>query len=448
MSSLLCLGRHTVTGLLTTCGQQFQDWSADYRLFSQHRLPIPEIFSTIRRAVLRQLPPGPLAVALDDTLLRKTGIRIPGVAWRRDPLGPPFQTNFVRAQRVLQLSADMPLPGGNHRMVPIGFLHSPTPVKPSAKASPKEWIQYRQEAHLARLSLAASQQILALRQSLDAEPGGATRPLHVFVDGGYTNATVLKTLPGNTTLVGRIRNDAKLYFLPPPSQPPLQRGRPRHYGPPAPTPEQLRTDDSVPWLQIPLTITGVTHPMRVKLLPNLQWRTAGLHHTLQLVVIAPLGYRLRKGSKMLYRKPAFLICTNPQLDLLTILQGYVQRWDIEVNFREEKTLLGVGQAQVRNPESVQDVPALQVASYAMLLLSLNRSPHSPEADSLPPPKWADSSTSTRQSTQRAIHQLRGEVWGRALGLLNFSDLLVCMPPVASPEKFLPHLPSAVLYANN
>ena len=31
-SSLLCLGRHTVTGLLTTSGSQFQDWSATYRL--------------------------------------------------------------------------------------------------------------------------------------------------------------------------------------------------------------------------------------------------------------------------------------------------------------------------------------------------------------------------------------------------------------------------------
>ena len=34
LSSLLALGRHTVTGLLTTSGSQFQDWSAAYRLFS------------------------------------------------------------------------------------------------------------------------------------------------------------------------------------------------------------------------------------------------------------------------------------------------------------------------------------------------------------------------------------------------------------------------------
>jgi DDE superfamily endonuclease len=449
LSSLLCLGRHTLTGLLTTTGQEFQDWSANYRLFSHHRLPLPQIFSVIRRHVLAQLPPqAPLCVAIDDSLLRKTGIRIPGVAWRRDPLGPHFQNNFVRAQRVLQFSADLPLPDGNHRMIPISFTHAPTPLKPSPKASEQQRAQYRQASRLARLPLLASQQIASLRQALDAEPDGVARRLLLFVDGGYTNATVLKKLPAHTSLVGRIRKDAKLYLLPDDPQPNKGRGRPRHYGETAPTPEQLRTDDAVPWQNIPISIAGVPHTMRVKLRQNLLWRTAGLLHTLQLVVIAPLGYRLRKGSRLLYRQPAFLICTDPQLDLLSLLQGYVQRWDIEVNFREEKTLLGVGQAQVRHSESVESVPALQVASYAMLLLAtIGIHNQASACDLLPRPKWAASPTTPRRlSTQTAINQLRAETWGRALGLMNFSDFVSCTPSASSPEKFLPHLPSAVCYA--
>jgi len=438
-----------VTGLLTTCGQQFHDWSADYRLFARHRLPTESIFSVVRHAVLRQLPAdAPLRVALDDTLLRKTGIRIPGVAWRRDPLGPHFQTNFVRAQRVLQLSADVPLAGGHHRMIPLALLPAPTPVRPPAKADPSQPAAYRKAARLAQLSWRASQQITALRQSLNTRPDGAARPLHLFVDGGYTNSTVLKPLPAHTVLIGRIRKDAKLFDLPPECSAPKRRGRPRHYGAPAPTPEPVRTDTSA-WQTVSISLAGQPHQMRVKVRRNLLWRTAGLRHTLQLVVIAPLGYRLRKGSRLLYRPPAFLICTDPQLDLISLLQGYVQRWDMEVNFREEKTLLGVGQAQVRNPHSVEAVPALQVASYAMLLLSMIRaSAAAPDADGLPVPKWAGAQTPPRQSTQRGLSQLRGEVWGHALGLTNFSDLLLCAPPAASPEKLLTHLPSALLYATN
>jgi hypothetical protein len=445
------LGRHTVTGLVTTCGLEFQDWSAEYRLFSRQRFPVADVFTVIRRAVLAELPPSaPFCVAIDDSLLRKTGIRIPGVAWRRDPLGPPFQTNFVRAQRVLQFSASVPLSQGAYRMVPISFQQAPTPSKPSAKAPAEQWEQYRQAARLARISLLASHQIASLRQALDAEPNGAQRLLQLFVDGGYTNATVLKNLPPRTTLVGRVRKDAKLYFLPEPAQACKHSGRPRHYGAVAPTPEQLRKDETAPWTAIEVFISGAAHCLRVKVLRPILWRTAGLRHTLQLVVIAPTGYRLGKHSKLLYRQPSFLICTDPDFDVRALVQGYVQRWDIEVNFREEKTLLGVGEAQVRQADSVEAVPALQVASYAMLLLAGLRARNNGDVkpDLLPPPKWAAGTEPPRFSTQRAISQLRAEVWGRGLGVANFSDFASYSTPSAKPEKFAPDLSSAVLYAVN
>ena len=450
LSSLLCLGRHTVTGLLTTCGREFQDWSAEYRLFSRRRWPVADIFAVILRAVLGNRPArAPLTVAVDDSLLRKTSLRIPGVGWRRDPLGPHFQTNFVRAQRVLQFSAAIPLANGACRTVPIWFQLAPTPPKPSRKASAEEQKQYRQAARQARLPLRAAQRAAALRQSMDAEPSGAQRTLQLVVDGGYTNGTLLKHLPPRTTLVGRIRQDAKLYFPPAPSPDQARPGRPRRYGALAPTPEQLRQDDSIPWTALEVSLSGAPRTLRVKRLGPLLWRSAGLGHTLQLVVIAPVGYRLRRHSKLLYRQPAFLICTDPDLETRALLQSYVQRWGIEVNFREEKTLLGVGQAQVRHAESVDAVPALQVASYAMLLLaSLRTLQAQTQPDRLPLPKWASDSAPPSFSTARAINQLRAEVWGRAIGSGNFSDFATHCTPVTKPHKFIPDLRSAVLYAVN
>ncbi len=137
------------------------------------------------------------------------------------------------------------------------------------------------------------------------------------------------------------------------------------------------------------------------------------------------------------------------MDLGAVVQGYIQRWGIEVNFRDEKTLLGVGQAQVRNSDSVESVPALQVASYAMLLLATLRGlDQGAAADLLPSPKWAARTAPSRFSTQRAINQLRAEVWGRGLGVSNFSDFATCSTPTTNPKKFLPDLSSAVLYAVN
>ena len=105
LSQLLCLGRHTITGLLGTHGRLFEDWSADYRLYQSERCDSWAIFRSVRQRLTAQLQQDePLVVALDDTVLRKTGTKIHGVKYARDPLGPKFHVNFIRAQRFLQLS--------------------------------------------------------------------------------------------------------------------------------------------------------------------------------------------------------------------------------------------------------------------------------------------------------------------------------------------------------
>ena len=81
-------------------------------------------------------------------------------------------------------------------------------------------------------------------------------------------------------------------------------------------------------------------------------------------------HRLRKGSKLLYRKPAYLICTDPDMPLEEVLQYYIWRWDIEVNHRDEKQIIGVGQAQVRSEKSVSRHPVAVADSDAKGLASV------------------------------------------------------------------------------
>ena len=408
---------------------------------------MPEIFSVVRRAIADQLPDGaPFHAVLDDTLLRRAGLRTPGVAWRRDPLGPRFQTNFVRGQRFVQISGAMPGHNRAFRLAPIAFIHAPTPTKPKHSATAAQTAQYRRDSAAARVSLRGAQQVTQLRQSLDLDPGGAARPLFVAFDGGYTNSTVLKQLPPRTIAIGRLRKDAKLYRMPEPA-PGKSTGRPRRYGVRAPTPEQLRTDATTPWETITFAHSGVSHALRFKRIPNLLWRAAGVDKLLQLIVIAPLAYRLRKGSKLLYRDPAFLLCTDPQLDPRQVIESYFQRWDIEVNFRDEKTLLGAGQAQVRNAVSVESAPALAVAAYGLLLVSGQLAFGTSRDGLLPPPKWAAASQGPRTSTQQLLHQIRAEVWGHGLGLDTFSGFVAKSTPTTKPDKPSFSLASAVCYAN-
>jgi len=251
---------------------------------------------------------------------------------------------------------------------------------------------------------------------------------------------VLKNLPERTVLVGRIRADAKLYFLPPPETD--LKGRPRVYGAQAPTPNQLRQDDSVPWQSVSIRIGGQLHSLRVKTLGPLRWRSAGAHHTLQLLVLAPLGYRITPAGKYLYRSPAYLIATDPNASAAEIIQRYVYRWDIEVNFRDEKTLLGVGEAQVRDEHAVENVTATAVAAYALLLAAARNL--SPTRDLvLPRPRW-QRRPQPRVTTRQLIQQMRFELWGKAM---TFSGFVSPHEQTQSPENELGNPFHAVIQAS-
>ena len=126
--SLNCLGRHTLTGILSASGNQFQDWTSAYRLFSQDRIDIEKIMNVAQANVLKETSGcSNIYVQMDDTIVKKTGKKIPGTAWRRDPLGPPFHTNFIWGQRFIQISMALPIEGeaGQSRAIPVDFHHCP-----------------------------------------------------------------------------------------------------------------------------------------------------------------------------------------------------------------------------------------------------------------------------------------------------------------------------------
>jgi hypothetical protein len=366
---LACTGRHTVTGMLTAAGKSDQDWSSDYRIFARGAWDVNRSFGVVVDQLQSLSPLKEVVVtALDDTKLRKTGTKIPGVSYQRDPMSPPFHANLIRAQRFVQISWNVPFeaaPAVPARAFPVAFRHAPSAPKPKAGASPEQQKAARQAQKEQSLANVGVSMLTDFRQTLD-EHGAAERQHIATVDGSYTNATVLKHLPERTVLIGRIRKDAVLSYEP--AQQPA-RGRRRLYGEPAPTPEQLRQDDSVPWQTVSVFAAGRVHQCRVKTIAPVLWRKAGANKRLRLVVIQPLGYRLTATSRLLYRQPAYLICTDVDLPLDRLIQYYFWRWDIEVNHRDEKQLIGVGQAQVRSPHSADGLPPFAVLSYSFLLIA-------------------------------------------------------------------------------
>ena len=416
-----CYGRHTLTGMITACGQQFVDWSAAYRLFSKNRIQVAELFRTvIEKVVDKQTSSAYIVAHMDDTLIRKTGKKIPGTSWKRDPLGPPFHTNFVWGQRYLQVSlasADQ-LTNCPSRALPVDFHHCPTAIKPKANATPEQINDYKKTQPQLKLSRQGRLRIKALRDSLDLTTA-KEKQLVISVDGSYTNHEVLKNLPEKTTLIGRIRKDTKLFAQPEQSQ---KTGRKKVYGDRMPTPEQVRQDEKIEWIKVEAWAAGKSHQFQVKISKDLKWKSAGKWHTLQLVVIRPLGYRLNKGAKILYRQPAYLICTDNDLEIENLLQAYLWRWEIEVNFRDEKTIVGCGQAQVRNENAVKNLPAFTTAVYSLLHVAADRANLKRNENILPKAKWDIVKKEDRVSTTEIINLFRCELWNEERGN-SFTDFV-------------------------
>jgi len=449
LAHLLCLGRRTVTGMLCTAGQQFHDWSASYRLFECERIDIQKLFRAVIAGALETLPRGaPLVAAIDDTLVRKRGRRIAGTSWRRDPLGPPFTNNFIWASRFLQLSLAMPeraRAASPARMIPIDLAHCPSPRKPGRRASAEQWEEWKKASSQARISAEGARRIGALRQAMD-EQGMAGRPLVVSADGTFTCKAVFDELPARTILIGRIRKDACLYKLPTAGEQNTGRGRKRAYGERLPTPEQIRQDPAIAWKSARAHAAGKLHTFNVKEIAPCRWKHAGGERTLRLIIIRPVGYRLKKGAHKNYRKPAYLITTDLEMPLGKLLQAYIWRWEIEVNFRDEKTLLGMGEAQVRTRASIETLTPFVAAIYAMLLLAVEKTGGHRRA--LPPPLWQKrhQEKQPRTSTAQAIRELRAQVWGQELGIANKSGFANAKRPYSKRPNIENTAKDAIYYA--
>ena len=388
-----------------------------------HAQPLRPRTRTLKKSSLLQSLEVLLAKAAEvlPELFGKRGTKVHGVRFQRDPLSPPFHVNLVRGQRVLQTSAALPLPGGGARMVPIDFAHAVLPAKPRPSAPEPEWEAYKQAQAQCNINRLAQERLRVLREQMDQRPQQAARRLVNAVDGRLTNSTFLRQIPARTVVIGRIRKDAVLHELP--EQQPA-RGRKRKYGPQTWTPEQLLKEESIPFEEVKAFAAGREHAFQVKRLRPVLMRLDRGARPVQIVVIKPLGYRLKQGGKLLYRQPAFLMCTDSDMPVEEVLKDFIPRWEVEVNFRDEKTLLGVGQAQVRTPAATEKAPALAVAAYGLLLLAgANAYGPGGAPERGQEAKWYHRGQDQRAATSELVNQLRRELWAEGLGGGNFTDFM-------------------------
>jgi hypothetical protein len=394
------MGGRTVSQSICLLGRSDQDWSADYKMFSRSPWEAEQLFNPVVDEYLERYPQGPVVMAIDDTKLHKAGRKIPGVSWQRDPMSPPFHVNFIWGLRFLQASLVFPHHQEGEfsaRGFPVRFQHVPVVKKPGKRATPEELKQYRILRKEKNLSTSALSLIQDFRKQLD-DKGAFDRQLLITADGSFCNRTFFKPRFEHVDLLARCRKDARLCLQD-------RSDSRRQYGIEIFTPEDVRTSARCQWKQTRIFFGSKRRKVRYKIVAPVIWRRGAGTRLLRLIVIAPVPYKMSARSHVNYRDPAYLLTTDLKTSPRKLLQHYFDRWQIEVNHRDEKTLLAVGHAHVWSKLSVPRQPTFTVASYSLLLLAgLHCFGPGRSSDFLPLPKWR--TQPTRASVQDLLTRLR------------------------------------------
>lgn len=382
LGALTSFGRRTVSRCICALGHQQQDWSADYKLHARAAWKPNDLFQPVLEKALPFCGGRYVIAAVDDTRLHKTGRHIQSAFYQRDPLSPKFRFNLMFGLRFLQISLLVPLyrrHKASARALPVRFEEVPALQHPRRKAPREEWAAYRRVVKKNNLSTHAVRIIRDLRESVD-QAGQRRKRLLMVGDGSFCNRTLFRAAIERTEIIARARCDLKLCCR--------ASSTGRFYDTVKFTPEQIRQNESLAWRKARLFHGGQWRKVRYKEVSGIYWQSGAGQRLLRLFVVAPIPYQAPGRKRKYYRRPAFLLTTDLHGTAREMLQAYFDRWQIEVNHREEKDTLGVGQAQLRSPLSVPRQPAFAVAAYsALLLAALLAFGPGRNSDCQPLPKW-------------------------------------------------------------
>ena len=321
IGAILTPGRRTVTSILRITGL-----CRERRFVNYHRVLNRAAWSG--RAAARVLlgllldafvPKGPVILGIDDTIERRRGKRISAKGIYRDPVRSSHG-HFVKASglRWLSLMLLVPVPWAG-RVWALPFL--------TALAPSERYCREHSKRHK-KLTDWARQLVLQARRWM---PG---RPLVLVADSGFAALELLAALVRHGVIcVTRLRLDAALYKPAPPRRPGTI-GRPRTKGARLPNLAEVLTDKATVWQRVTVPGWYGGGDRLVEICSgSAVWRHAGLP-------VVPIRWVLLRDPRRRF-DPQALLCTDLAQDPVQIVRWFVQRWQLEVTFREVRDHLGV-----------------------------------------------------------------------------------------------------------
>ena len=337
---VLCLGRHTVTGVLQASGAVgHKHHTSFHRFFRSAAWKLDDVALCLVRLVLTLAPKEePVIVPVDDTLGRHTGKHISAASMHHDPLlSTRTKAVFHWGHVWVVLAVVIRVPAWKKCFALPVLVR----LYRSKKLCAKEGRPFRKKTELAA-------ELISVLAKASPE-----RQFVVVADSAYGNASILKCLPANVHFTGRSRLDAAIYASP------VQRrmGRPRVKGRRLLSPGQ-RATSSRGWRRITVEVYGRTTTVQVKEFEALWYIVAGGRRLRFVLVRGWPGHD----------KDDVLFTTDLSLDAQAIIVDYCLRWSLEVTFHESKGKLGFEDPQNRTERAVERTAPMALWVYSLTIV--------------------------------------------------------------------------------
>jgi len=321
LGALLTPGQRTVCAILRMVGLRWERHFVSYhrvlnRAVWHNRIGTRLLFDMLLAAFV---PRGPVLLGVDDTIERRRGKRISAKGIYRDPVRSS-KAVFVKTSGLRWLSLMLLVPiAWAGRVWALPFL---TVLAPSERYCRDRGLRHKALTDWAR------QIALQARRWL---PG---RELVLLGDSSFAALELLAALVRHDLIgVTRLRLDAALYE-PAPPRTPGTTGRPRKKGARRPTLAQVLADPATVWHPVSITGWYGTPERRLEICSQ----TAVWFHSGRPPV--PLRWVLVRDPEGQF-DPQALLCTDPSREAVQIIRWFVQRWSVEVTFREARDHLGL-----------------------------------------------------------------------------------------------------------
>ena len=303
-------------------------WTTYYKLIERAHVSVADLSIRLLQLVQGVFPAELVNLIIDDTLVPRCAKSGPGISIKHDHSHQANRPTFLNSQCWVTLALVVRVRLGSALTVPL-----------------RSWL-VEESGQRGKLWVA--------RQLIDSIRAHVQDARLLIAAWFMRRSLILPLLEQRVRIIGQVRRDTALYFLPQPEPP--RRGRKRKYG--------LRIDAAVlaalPATKMELTLYGKAQPVRIR-------SVIAVARFLRGLPVRAVWCEMRQADNT-WSRPRLLLATETELSAQAVVELYAQRWGIEALFHNLKRWWGVTNLWQQSTAALELWMQIRATAYALTQL--------------------------------------------------------------------------------